>query len=156
MQYFYPNYTRDSLYEVFYTRTVQHYFSVANYWKDPHQIPLYLKVSDFLAALNNENASTANPNFKTNFLKIKKLVLVGGPDDGVITPWQSSQFGFYNANLTVIPMHEQAVYTKDLFGLRTLDQRPGGITNCVVPNIEHSSWYQDKGVFDKCVEPWLT
>ena len=27
--------------------------------------------------------------WKKNFLKIKKLVLVGGPDDGVITPWQS-------------------------------------------------------------------
>ena len=27
--------------------------------------------------------------WKMNFLKIKKLVLVGGPDDGVITPWQS-------------------------------------------------------------------
>lgn len=27
--------------------------------------------------------------WKKNFLKIKKLVLIGGPDDGVITPWQS-------------------------------------------------------------------
>lgn len=27
--------------------------------------------------------------YKTNFLRIKKLVLIGGPDDGVITPWQS-------------------------------------------------------------------
>lgn len=27
--------------------------------------------------------------WKKNFLKINKLVLVGGPDDGVITPWQS-------------------------------------------------------------------
>lgn len=29
------------------------------------------------------------PEWKKNFLKIKKLVLIGGPDDGVITPWQS-------------------------------------------------------------------
>ena len=27
--------------------------------------------------------------YKKNFLKIKQLVLIGGPDDGVITPWQS-------------------------------------------------------------------
>ena len=27
--------------------------------------------------------------YKENFLRLKKLVLVGGPDDGVITPWQS-------------------------------------------------------------------
>ena len=30
--------------------------------------------------------------FKNNFLRLKKLVLVGGPDDGVITPWQSRYF----------------------------------------------------------------
>lgn len=27
--------------------------------------------------------------WRGNFLRIKKLVLIGGPDDGVITPWQS-------------------------------------------------------------------
>ena len=27
--------------------------------------------------------------YKTNFLKLQQLVLIGGPDDGVITPWQS-------------------------------------------------------------------
>lgn len=26
---------------------------------------------------------------KKNFLKLKNLILIGGPDDGVITPWQS-------------------------------------------------------------------
>ena len=26
---------------------------------------------------------------KKNFLKLKRLVLLGGPDDGVINPWQS-------------------------------------------------------------------
>lgn len=27
--------------------------------------------------------------WRQNFLRIKKLVLIGGPDDDVITPWQS-------------------------------------------------------------------
>lgn len=31
----------------------------------------------------------SNSEWKKNFLKIKTLVLIGGPDDGVITPWQS-------------------------------------------------------------------
>lgn len=26
---------------------------------------------------------------KENFLRLKKMILVGGKDDGVITPWQS-------------------------------------------------------------------
>ena len=36
--------------------------------------------------------------YKTNFLKLQKLVLIGGPDDGVITPWQSR----YDAHHIVI------------------------------------------------------
>jgi len=28
-------------------------------------------------------------NYQDNFLKLTDLVLIGGPDDGVITPWQS-------------------------------------------------------------------
>ena len=75
--------------------------------------------------------------WKQNFLRIKKLVLIGGPDDGVITPWQSrlissvshvllncgesvavtcllcllsySQFGFYDDNETVVEMKNQDV-----------------------------------------------
>ena len=27
--------------------------------------------------------------YRSNFLKIQQLVLIGGEDDGVITPWQS-------------------------------------------------------------------
>lgn len=27
--------------------------------------------------------------WKRNLLRIERLVLIGGPDDGVITPWQS-------------------------------------------------------------------
>ena len=27
--------------------------------------------------------------WKNNFLRLKQMVLIGGPDDGVITPWQS-------------------------------------------------------------------
>ena len=27
--------------------------------------------------------------FRRNLLRLKRLVLIGGPDDGVITPWQS-------------------------------------------------------------------
>ncbi|KAF3839507.1 hypothetical protein F7725_018224, partial [Dissostichus mawsoni] len=45
--------------------------------------------------------------WRENFLRIKKLVLIGGPDDGVITPWQSSHFGFYDSNETIVEMRNQ-------------------------------------------------
>lgn len=27
--------------------------------------------------------------YKKNFLRLSRIVLIGGPDDGVITPWES-------------------------------------------------------------------
>ena len=32
------------MYEVFYSKFVENHFSVADYWKDPHHIDLYLEV----------------------------------------------------------------------------------------------------------------
>jgi len=159
LQFFYPDYTRDTLYEVFYNSFVESHFSVADYWKDPHHIDLYRQVNNFLAWLNNENGTTINTNYTKNFLKLKQIVLLGGPDDGVITPWESSQFGFYDSNLVVVPMKGQDVWKKDLFGLRTLVDRGTadcpGIVNCVVSGIEHSSWYSSDDVFKQCIEPHL-
>ena len=33
--------------------------------------------------------------YKENFLKTKTMVMIGGEDDGVIEPWESTHFGFY-------------------------------------------------------------
>jgi len=54
---------------------------------------------------------------------VGRLVLIGGPDDGVITPWQSSFFGFYDANETVLEMEEQPVSPLGLLPL----------SSCTVP-----------------------
>lgn len=32
--------------------------------------------------------------FKRNFLRMRRMVLIGGPDDGLICPWQS-RFGHH-------------------------------------------------------------
>jgi palmitoyl-protein thioesterase len=33
--------------------------------------------------------SAQNNSYKDGITRLRKLVLIGGPDDGVITPWQS-------------------------------------------------------------------
>jgi len=154
LRYFFPNYTRDSLYEVFYFSEVQDHFSVADYWKDPFHLQLYLQVNTFLSYLNNDNMTGFKQEYKTNFLKLKQLVLVGGPDDGVITPWQSSQFGFFDGDLNVVPMENQTIYRKDTFGLKTLhdDNR---LFTCIQSGVEHTTWYSNAHVFDKCIKPFL-
>uniref|UniRef100_A0A3P9N4I7 palmitoyl-CoA hydrolase n=1 Tax=Poecilia reticulata TaxID=8081 RepID=A0A3P9N4I7_POERE len=70
-----------------YNKVGQH-FSFCDYWNDPHHRARYLKGNTFLPPINGEIPH------QENFLRIKKMVLIGGPDDGVITPWQSRFYHF--------------------------------------------------------------
>lgn len=79
---------KKTVHRIFYTSPGQKY-SVANYWNDPHHQPGFLKHSVYLPYIDNLVPSPQSASFKNNFLRLQKLVLIGGPDDGVITPWQS-------------------------------------------------------------------
>ncbi|KAK9701745.1 WD40 region of Ge1, enhancer of mRNA-decapping protein [Popillia japonica] len=117
----FPNLALKTAYELFYSYVGQH-TSVGNYWNDPYHQDLYYKYSHFLPYTNNALLSNRSVEFKSGIVKLNKFVLIGGPDDNVITPWQSSHFGYYNENVTVIDMKDRDIYTKDLIGLKTLDE----------------------------------
>ncbi|XP_019726341.1 lysosomal thioesterase PPT2 [Hippocampus comes] len=121
---------------------------------DPHHRDMYTNSSDYLALLNSDRPNPNSTEWKKNFLRLNKLVLVGGPDDGVITPWQSSQFGFFDDNETVVEMQRQGVYLKDIFGLKTLAAR-GDLILCSVPYVQHVWWHSNETVFHTCMEKWL-
>uniref|UniRef100_A0A0B6YR02 palmitoyl-CoA hydrolase n=1 Tax=Arion vulgaris TaxID=1028688 RepID=A0A0B6YR02_9EUPU len=152
----FPNYLKKNIFKLFYSTSGQK-FSVANYWNDPHEQELFRNFSTFLAVLNNQSTE-GNPRsyeFRNNFLRLKNLVLVGGPDDGVITPWQSSQFGMYNSSEVVLPMEEQEWYQNDAFGLKTMNSC-GSIYMKTVPGIPHLKWHSEQLVFDSIIKPVLT
>ncbi|XP_026205795.1 lysosomal thioesterase PPT2b isoform X1 [Anabas testudineus] len=153
LKYLFPQFVKSNLYHLCYTAVGQR-VSICNYWNDPHHKDLYVNSSDYLALLNGERPSPNSTEWKKNFLMIKKLVLIGGPDDGVITPWQSSQFGFYNDNETVVEMQHQDLYLSDFFGLKTLAAR-GDVIICSVPGVEHVWWHSNETVFHSCIERWL-
>ncbi|KAI3358717.1 hypothetical protein L3Q82_015126 [Scortum barcoo] len=122
LKYLFPQFVKSNLFHLCYTSIGQR-ISICNYWNDPHHRDLYVNSSDYLALLNSERHNPNATEWKKNFLRIKKLVLIGGPDDGVITPWQSSQFGFYDDDETVVEMQHQDLYLRDVFGLKTLAAR---------------------------------
>ncbi|XP_039269385.2 lysosomal thioesterase PPT2-A-like [Styela clava] len=153
----FPHYLKEELYKLFYTAYGQEW-SIGNYWKDPHEFDKYQTYSDFLAQLNNETKpekSRFKESWRTNFSKLKTVVLVGGPDDGVISPWQSAQFGFYDEQEYVIPMRKLKIYKEDVFGLRTLDKAKSLLT-CTFADVGHLLWHKNITVFEKCIEPYLT
>ncbi|XP_044124427.1 LOW QUALITY PROTEIN: lysosomal thioesterase PPT2 [Bufo gargarizans] len=154
LRYLFPTYVKANLYRFCYTQFGQS-ISICNFWNDPHHHDMYINSSDFLAPINSERPELNTTEWKKNFLRLRKLVLIGGPSDGVITPWESSHFGFYDENETVVEMQQQQVYQDDTFGLRTLDKR-GAIAVYSVPDVVHTMWHSNETVFKKCIEKWLT
>ena len=157
---FLPKLSREFLYLLLYTKDFQDHLTIANYWNDPLHTAEYLAGDIFLPLVNNNNDSKFADKqkyllHKENFSKLKNLVLIGGPQDGVITPWQSALFGFYDAKLDVIEMEKQRVYIEDWFGLGTLGARDA-IHSYTFENITHTSWHGSEIVFNKAIEPWLT
>ncbi|XP_068621328.1 lysosomal thioesterase PPT2 homolog [Battus philenor] len=149
----FPGLVKETAYELFYSRVGQH-TSVGNYWKDPYHQKLYETYSVYLPYINNHIQSEKSEDFKNNLLKLKRLVLIGGPDDQVITPWESSQFGYYDVNETVVEMKGQDIYLEDHIGLRTLDE--GGRLHIVtVPGVNHFNWHMNVSIVDDYLLPYL-
>ncbi|KAG0727573.1 Lysosomal thioesterase PPT2-B [Chionoecetes opilio] len=116
--------------------------------------PLSRRYSNYLPYLNNEVNGSYNKEYRQNFIKLKQLVLIGGPDDGVITPWQSSHYGYFDSEENITEMRDQPFYQKDLFGLRTLDAA-GKVKVYEVPGVYHTHWHHNMSVIKNCILPWL-
>lgn len=158
--------------KVMYSEKAQNSLSIANYWRDPFNYDVYLANNTFLPRLNNETHNTRANEHRENFLQISKLILIGGPHDGVIEPWQSSIFGFYEiqqdreederyqsaeerlAKTRIVPMEEQMIYKEDTFGLRTLNEQ-GRLHVHVMEKVIHVFWTKSRRVFDECIVQYL-
>ncbi|XP_041963464.1 lysosomal thioesterase PPT2-like isoform X1 [Alosa sapidissima] len=150
----FPKLLKSEIYHFCYTRWGQR-VSICNYWNDPHQRDRYLKTGSFLAQLNGETAHQNSTRWRENVLRIKTLILIGGPDDGVITPWQSSLFGFYDKNENIVGMKDMDWYIKDVFGLKTLHSR-GDLKEYIYSGVLHTKWHANYTVYNESIDEWLT
>eukprot|EP01104_Vermistella_antarctica_P005019 TRINITY_DN15428_c0_g1_i1.p1 TRINITY_DN15428_c0_g1~~TRINITY_DN15428_c0_g1_i1.p1 ORF type:complete len:401 (+),score=90.29 TRINITY_DN15428_c0_g1_i1:168-1370(+) len=159
-KWLFPHYIRDNLYELFYTPEGQK-ISIASYWNDPNEQSLYLEQNMFMPFINGIPNATALANsttqamFKQGWSKLKNLILIGGPDDGVITPWQAAHFAYYDDEMNVVPMGDQYVYQKDVFGLQTLNST-GRIHEYTIAGVEHMHWRCNETVFNHAILPWFS
>ncbi|EDW63409.1 lysosomal thioesterase PPT2 homolog [Drosophila virilis] len=149
----FPDLAAKTAFELFYSRVGQH-TSVGGYWNDPHKQELYMKYSEFLPLINNERLSSNSTSFKMGMERLDKLVLIGGPNDDVITPWQSSHFSYFNESLDVVPFYKRTIYMNDSIGLKTLleDER---LIIIVKPFVHHLSWHTNKKVINEVIMPYL-
>ncbi|XP_048777988.2 lysosomal thioesterase PPT2-A-like isoform X1 [Ostrea edulis] len=153
LKYIFPNFLKSELHRVLYTKEGQD-VSLGNYWKDPHHLEEYQKYSKFLAPLNNDTYTPNINKYKQNFLRLNRLILIGGPNDGVITPWESSHFAYYNSEEKIVEMEQQRYFLEDSFGLQTLYKQKK-IKTYTIPGVQHIHWHSNKTVFDNAILPWL-
>ncbi|KAL5254497.1 hypothetical protein ACHWQZ_G014069 [Mnemiopsis leidyi] len=143
---------KEVLKSLFYLPRVQNVFAPSNYFLEPKLRHLYLQTA-FFPRLNNEVGSAEEKQRqKNNFQSLRKLLLIGGPDDGTVIPWQSQIFGFRTADKKIVPMEETQFYKDDLFGLKTLDEK-GAITTCIKGGLRHSDFPNSSEVLNDCVLP---
>ncbi|XP_060905976.1 lysosomal thioesterase PPT2-like isoform X1 [Labrus mixtus] len=154
LKWMFPEHVKKTVFHICYNRFGQK-VSICDYWRDPHHRSRYLQYNTFLAMINGDRPNKDMKAWRENFLRIKKLVLIGGPDDGVITPWQSSHFGFFDSNENILEMRNQEFYKNDTFGLKMLDAR-GDVSQCVHSGVKHVTWHSNFTVFQSCMEKWLT
>lgn len=114
----------------------------------------YYKYSIFLPFVNNEIESSNSTQFCQSLKKLDRMILIGGPNDSVITPWESSHFGFFNEDDEVVPLHERDIYKMDKIGLKTLDKKKK-LTIITIPHVHHYSWHLNISVIDNAILPYL-
>jgi len=148
------NFTTDEAWLVLYTREAQKHFSVAGYWNDPYHQKEYLKHCEFLPYLNNILTSQYSDQFKKNFLALKKVALLGSSGDGVIQPWESTMFSYWDSKGNMVYMPDQQVYTEDTFGLRTMNET-GRLVMNFPPGVYHTQWLSNFSLYQTYIEPLL-
>uniref|UniRef100_A0A1S4H1S7 palmitoyl-CoA hydrolase n=2 Tax=Anopheles gambiae TaxID=7165 RepID=A0A1S4H1S7_ANOGA len=149
----FPSLVARTAYELFYSRVGQD-TSVGNYWNDPHHPDLYEQYSIFLPYVNNQLPSVNSTQYREALLRLNRMVLIGGPDDGVITPWQSSHFSFFDQKYNVLPLEESVIYTEDWIGLKTL-QESGRLHIIERQHVRHYQWHRTNDVIDDVIMPYL-
>jgi len=142
--------------KILYTPPFQNDWSVANFWRGPESKENYVTNNTFLPVLNGEAPGNQTARFKKNFLRVNNTVFLGSSSDATLQPWETSLFGFYDESAqNVVPMKSQMVYTKDLFGLQTMD-RAGRLHMIEVNGMTHTEWLRDENKFVTYILDWLT
>ena len=80
----------------------------------------YNEFAKSLPYLNNMNDH--DPEMVTRFESLNKTLWVMFAREDIISPRESSWFGYYDENFNIIPFQETAEYLSNSFGLKTIDE----------------------------------
>jgi len=119
-----------SFLDVAYTEFMQNHLFQGNYYRDPRKLSSsgFKKYSQ-IGRWNNEIEGSVNATFKTNFEKTKMYVMVEALKDTMVYPNEGEHWGQFTTGgfKDITTMKDTEWYTKNLFGLQTIDAA-GGIS----------------------------
>ena len=104
-----------------YGKKIQKNIGPAGYYRTATHLDDYINSESFLVQLNNEG-KIIDEKSKERFTKLESLMLIGFKNDKMISPKETAEFWEYDENFNLVPMNQTEVYTRDLFGLKTLDE----------------------------------
>ena len=100
---------------------VQKTFGPSGYFRVSNHLDRYKKSKSLLLKVNNMEKNY-DPNAKSRFENLEKLVLVQFKRDTMITPRESAHFQELDDKHNLIDMKDTEIYKNNLFGLKTLDE----------------------------------
>ncbi len=104
-----------------YGKKIQKNIGPAGYYRTATHLDDYINSESLLVQLNNEG-KIIDEKSKERFTKLESLMLIGFKNDKMISPKETAEFWEYDENFNLVPMNQTEVYTRDLFGLKTLDE----------------------------------
>lgn len=93
----------------------------AQYFRDPKDLKLYLKNSNFLADINNERDSI-NKKYSNSLSSLETLVLIDFLQDSTLVPKKSAHFYDQTSEGDTIEFAETRIYHQDRLGLKALHE----------------------------------
>jgi palmitoyl-protein thioesterase len=93
---------------------VQKHVSFATYWRDPYNVPDYLKYSEFLADVNNDRAAK-NATYKKHLSSLNTYLLLYSSVDTIVIPRSSPWFQYYEPGQEskVLELRDTPQYKED-------------------------------------------
>ncbi|KAI6003108.1 palmitoyl-protein thioesterase [Pisolithus albus] len=127
---------------IYHGNSVSFFFFLAQYFRDPNHLGLYMTFNSFLGDINNELMLPAARNvaYANNLASLENLILVLFAQDKTAIPKQKKVLEFdasstqpndqrplgkpqRRAPRTIVPTKLQPLYVEDYIGLRSLDDR---------------------------------
>ncbi|MBF0360501.1 MAG: hypothetical protein HQK49_05780 [Oligoflexia bacterium] len=149
---------RNIVWEILYSKIMQHSLSVADMWHDPKHEDKYLCENCYLPIVNNEVDHPNKDIYRENYLLPEMIVYLKSDKDEVITPHDSSWFNFYRPKSSgetekdIEQYCDTEYYKHDVLGIK--EREKSGKIKYLLAHCAHTEMTTDESVYRQ-IRPFI-